>query len=63
LEHVHVSALCVLRRRLGLTVEREVPFEIVYSGVPLSRRTRSRDDSEMARGDTRLSRFTTARAN
>jgi GxxExxY protein len=35
LESVYVNALCVLLRRLGLTVEREVPFEIVYYGVPI----------------------------
>src|SRR5215213_8751102 len=32
LEKVYVNALCVLLRHLGLKVEREVSYEIIYQG-------------------------------
>jgi GxxExxY protein len=35
LESVYVNALCVLLRSLGYSVEREVPFEIIYHGVSI----------------------------
>jgi len=35
LESVYVNALCVLLRQLGYTVEREVPYEIIYQGVSI----------------------------
>lgn len=35
LESVYVNAMVVLLQRLGLKVEREVPFEIIYHGVSL----------------------------
>jgi GxxExxY protein len=35
LETVHINALCVLLRELGLRVEREVPYEMIFRGVPI----------------------------
>ena len=35
LESVYVNALCVLLRKFGLEVERQVPYEMIYEGVPI----------------------------
>ncbi len=35
LESVYVNAVCVLLRERGLTVEREVPYEMIFHGVPI----------------------------
>lgn len=35
LESVYVNALCVLLREFGLEVERQVPYELIYHGVPI----------------------------
>jgi GxxExxY protein len=35
LEKIYVNALCVLLREFGIKVEREVPYEMVYHGVPI----------------------------
>jgi GxxExxY protein len=35
LEKIYVNALCVLLRQFGLDVEREVPYEMIYQGVPI----------------------------
>src|SRR6187455_1619546 len=35
LESVYVNALCVLLRQFGLDVERQVPYEMIYQGVPI----------------------------
>lgn len=37
LETVYVNALCVLLRELGLRVEREVPYEMIFHGAPIGR--------------------------
>ena len=35
LESVYVNALCVLLRQFGLEVQRQVPYEMIYEGVPI----------------------------
>ena len=37
LESVYRNALCVRLQKIGLTVEREVPVEVVFDGVVVGR--------------------------